>query len=139
MAGILHPRLSWLVNRVLCAAVVAAPLASGADDGALALIGARIVDGRGGAPSGDTVVVVQGDRIVAIGGPEVIPAGAAKIDLAGKTLLPGLIDTHTHPLIWSDDYQSEHLRRSSADRPSSLSTRTRRRPLRRDRRPPRDR
>jgi imidazolonepropionase-like amidohydrolase len=98
----------------LWAAVIAAPFGSSADDAALALVGARLVDGRGEAPSGDTVVVVRGDRIVAVGGPEAIPAGAVKIDLAGKTLLPGLIDTHAHPLIWADDYQTEHLRRSSA-------------------------
>jgi imidazolonepropionase-like amidohydrolase len=114
VAGFLHSRLRSFVNGFLCAAVIAAPLGSSADDAALALIGARLVDGRGEAPSGDTVVVVRGDRIVAVGGPEAIPAGAAKIDLGGKTLLPGLIDTHVHPLIWSDDYQSEHLRRSSA-------------------------
>jgi imidazolonepropionase-like amidohydrolase len=98
----------------LWAAVIAAPFGSSADDAALALVGARLVDGRGEAPSGDTVVVVRGDRIIAVGGPEAIPAGAVKIDLAGKTLLPGLIDTHAHPLIWADDYQTEHLRRSSA-------------------------
>jgi imidazolonepropionase-like amidohydrolase len=103
-----------LVRGVLCAALVIAPLASGADEGALALVGAQVIDGRDRAPSGDTVVVVQGDRILAVGGPEAIPDGAAKIDLDGKTLLPGLIDTHAHPLIWGDDYQTEHLRRSSA-------------------------
>jgi imidazolonepropionase-like amidohydrolase len=98
----------------LCAAVITAPFGSSADDAALALVGTRLVDGRGETPSADTVVVVRGDRIVTVGGPEAIPAGAVKIDLAGKTLLPGLIDTHAHPLIWADDYQTEHLRRSSA-------------------------
>jgi imidazolonepropionase-like amidohydrolase len=98
----------------LFTAAIAAPLGSSADDTAFALIGARLIDGRGEAPSGDTLVVVRDDRIVAVGGPEAIPAGAEKIDLGGKTLLPGLVDAHAHPLIWSDDYQSEHVRRSSA-------------------------
>lgn len=44
------------------------------------------------------VVIVQGDRIVAVGPASsvAIPRGARVIDLAGHTLLPGLIDTHTH-------------------------------------------
>jgi imidazolonepropionase-like amidohydrolase len=81
-----------LVRGVLCAALVIAPLASGAGEGALALVGAQVIDGRDRAPSGDTVVVVQGDRILAVGGPEAIPDGAAKIDLDGKTLLPASPD-----------------------------------------------
>jgi imidazolonepropionase-like amidohydrolase len=114
MAGILRSQLRSFVSGVLLALLFIAPLGSSADDTAFALIGARLIDGRGEAPSGDTLVVVRDDRIVAVGGPEAIPAGAEKIDLAGKTLLPGLIDAHAHPLIWADDYQSEHLRRSSA-------------------------
>ncbi len=62
----------------------------------LALTGARIIDGNGGPPLEDAVVVVQGQNITAIGPSSVIPANARIIDLAGKTLLPGLIDAHIH-------------------------------------------
>jgi hypothetical protein len=42
--------------------------------------------------------------------------GAKYINLRGHTLLPGLIDCHSHPTIWSDDYQYNHVRHSSAVR-----------------------
>jgi imidazolonepropionase-like amidohydrolase/Tol biopolymer transport system component len=68
--------------------------------GIVALTGARIV--TMGADDGgiidDGVVVVRGDRIVAVGrrGEVAIPAGATSVDMAGKTIIPGLIDAHAH-------------------------------------------
>ncbi len=46
-----------------------------------------------------TAVAVKGDRIVAVGGEELLGAYSAPkvIDLAGRTLMPGFIDTHVHP------------------------------------------
>ncbi|MBX9662919.1 MAG: amidohydrolase family protein [Novosphingobium sp.] len=46
-----------------------------------------------------TAVAVKGERIVAVGGEELLDAYSAPkvIDLAGKTLMPGFIDTHLHP------------------------------------------
>ena len=46
-----------------------------------------------------TAVAVKGDRIVAVGGEELLAAYSAPkvIDLAGRTLMPGFIDTHVHP------------------------------------------
>ena len=59
---------------------------------------ARLIDGTGAAAISNGVVVVTGDRIVAAGaqGSVTIPAGARVIDLGDATLLPGLIDAHTH-------------------------------------------
>jgi imidazolonepropionase-like amidohydrolase len=59
---------------------------------------ARLIDGTGAAAITNGVVVVTGDRIVAAGalGTVTIPAGARVIDLGNATLLPGLIDAHTH-------------------------------------------
>lgn len=104
---------SWVAAGLGVALYLAAP-SVGAESPAIALVGARLIDGREVAPSDDTVVVIRDDRIVAVGGPEVIPADARQLDLGAYTLLPGLIDAHVHPLIWSDDYQTEHLRASSA-------------------------
>src|SRR5919197_5480173 len=57
---------------------------------------ARLIDGRGGAPASPAVIVVRGDRIDAVGTAATIPAGARVIDLGTATVLPGLIDLHTH-------------------------------------------
>ncbi len=57
---------------------------------------ARLIDGRGGAPVAPAMVRVEGDRIAAVGAALAIPSGARVIDLGSATLLPGLIDLHTH-------------------------------------------
>jgi len=64
----------------------------------LAIVGATLIDGRGGAPITDSVVVIRGERIVAVGkrGSVNIPQGAEIVDAKGLTLLPGLIDAHFH-------------------------------------------
>jgi imidazolonepropionase-like amidohydrolase len=56
----------------------------------------RLVDGDGGAPVLNAVVLLEDDRIKTIGTSVAIPAGAEVIDLSGMTVLPGLIDCHTH-------------------------------------------
>lgn len=57
---------------------------------------ARLIDGRGGAPLSPAAVRIEGERVVAVGTTLPVPAGARVIDLGSATLLPGLIDLHTH-------------------------------------------
>jgi imidazolonepropionase-like amidohydrolase len=68
--------------------------------GTFALTGAKIVTmaSKDGGIIDDGVIVIRGDRIVAIGprGSTAIPAGAKTIDVAGKTIIPGLVDAHAH-------------------------------------------
>jgi len=60
---------------------------------ALALDNARVIDCLGEPFTGH--VVVEGDRIAAVGRGQA-PAGPRRIDLGGRSVLPGLIDTHVH-------------------------------------------
>jgi len=62
----------------------------------IVLENARVVDGSGSPAKTGVDVLVEGDRITAIGPALAVPEGARVIDLAGRTLLPGFIDTHVH-------------------------------------------
>jgi imidazolonepropionase-like amidohydrolase len=64
----------------------------------VALVGATVVDGTGEAPAANAVVVVRDGRIACVG-PETacaVPADAERIDVAGKWIIPGLVDAHVH-------------------------------------------
>ncbi|MBA3441098.1 MAG: amidohydrolase family protein [Pyrinomonadaceae bacterium] len=64
----------------------------------VAIVGATLIDGRGGAALPDSVVIVSGERIVAVGRRSSVrlPTDAEVVDAKGLTLLPGLIDAHFH-------------------------------------------
>lgn len=64
----------------------------------IAIVGATLIDGTGGAPVTDATVLIRGDRIVAVGKRDAVkvPAGAEIVDAKGLTLVPGLIDSHFH-------------------------------------------
>ena len=62
----------------------------------LVLQNATIFDGTGRDPYGPGNVVISGQRIQAVGTQVTTPRDAQVIDVAGKTVLPGLIDAHTH-------------------------------------------
>ncbi|MEO8197757.1 MAG: amidohydrolase family protein [Thermoanaerobaculia bacterium] len=78
--------------------------------GRLALVGARIVTMRHDSIDeviDDGVVIVDGNRIVAVGprtgaGAPVVAAGTRVVDVAGKTIIPGLVDVHWHGAQGSD-------------------------------------
>jgi imidazolonepropionase-like amidohydrolase len=57
---------------------------------------ARLFDGRGGPLLSPAMVRIEGNRIAAVGSRLDVPAGAQVLDLGSATLLPGLIDLHTH-------------------------------------------
>src|SRR5262245_44780764 len=67
-------------------------------DNAIAIVGARLIDGRGEKPVENAVVVVRGSKIIAAGpqGQVSIPGEAKSLDAAGLSVLPGLIDSHFH-------------------------------------------
>jgi imidazolonepropionase-like amidohydrolase len=60
--------------------------------------GARLIVGDGRAPIENASIVVNGTRIVQTGraGDVRVPAGATRVSLSGKTVMPTIIDTHTH-------------------------------------------
>jgi len=66
--------------------------------GTKALVGGRLIDGYGGPPLDDSVVLIEGERITAVGrmGELEIPRSAEVISTDGMSVLPGLWDMHVH-------------------------------------------
>jgi imidazolonepropionase-like amidohydrolase len=65
---------------------------------ALALTGARLIDGAGGSPIEPATLLIRDGRVQAAGPADSVqvPAGAVRVDLAGKTIIPGFINAHAH-------------------------------------------
>jgi len=69
----------------------------GAQAGAVVLYqGARIIVGDGSPALENASLLVQGGRVLAVGTQVQVPAGATRVDLTGKTIMPGLVNTHLH-------------------------------------------
>jgi imidazolonepropionase-like amidohydrolase len=91
-----------LVALLVTLLLAAAPGASPAPNPVVkALVGGRLIDGYGGRPLDDSVVLIEGDRIKAVGrvGEVPIPPGAEVLSTEGMSVLPGLWDMHVHLMI----------------------------------------
>ncbi|MES2495252.1 MAG: amidohydrolase family protein [Pseudomonadota bacterium] len=103
-------RCGWIAGTAIALAWTAqAP----AQERAVAIKAGRLIDTARGIVLTDQIIIVTGGRITSVGpvASTTIPAGTPFIDLSSKTVLPGLIDTHTH--ITGDPttspYESYHL------------------------------
>ncbi len=97
-----------LLNMRTTPFILLALAALGAPDGArpqaaklTALVGGTLIDGFGGAPLRNSVVVLEGERIRQVGqlGTLAVPSGAEVISTEGMSVLPGLWDMHVHLMI----------------------------------------
>lgn len=98
-------RLSWVRAFGVCVLLASnSCCAQGTDENKhiVAIRAARLIDGKGEITLKDAVVLVDGEKITAVGSALPIPTSAKVIDLADATLLPGLIDAHTHLLLEMD-------------------------------------
>jgi len=68
-----------------------------------ALVGATLIDGSGGAPLPDAVVVVRRGRIESVGARADfhLPSRTVEMDATGRWIIPGLIDAHAHVARWA--------------------------------------
>src|SRR4051794_32271384 len=103
-----------------CLAAASAPVAaqSRPDSTTMLVVPARVFDAPRGVTHTGWAVLVRGDSIAAVGprATMVVPAGVREIDLPGSTLLPGLIEGHSHLFLhpyaeasWSDQVLKEPL------------------------------
>ncbi|MEO8043604.1 MAG: amidohydrolase family protein [Spartobacteria bacterium] len=86
---------------LLCLAVFPSALAISASAAPTALVGGRLIDGFGGPPLANSIILVENERITAIGqvGKMEVPKEAEVISTEGMDVLPGLWDCHVHTMI----------------------------------------
>ena len=102
---------TWRWIGLVLAACLIVPSAAKPQAAVVAIVGGTVIDGNGGPPLADAVVVINGSRISTVG-PRAsvqIPAGATIIDAKGRYVLPGFIDTNVHLSLYGgvkDRYES---------------------------------
>src|ERR1019366_6774960 len=103
-------------------ALLAASFSLSAADKSYVLKAAHMFDGIGDHVVSPGLIVVTNGKITAVGAKAAFPAGAEIIDLGDATLLPGLIDAHTHLTYpYERDFRVEEL---NASRRTSRSARS---------------
>lgn len=86
----------WLLVLFLCF-IPAVPTSAQAPSAQITILkAARLIDGTGAPTLQPAMIRVEGERIVEVGSNLRVSAGARVIELGDATLLPGLIDLHTH-------------------------------------------
>ncbi len=81
---------------VLAAFSFQSSLAQAPAGGTVALTGARVINGTGAQPMEQATIVISNGRIEAVGTKVKIPAGATRVDMSGKTIMPGIVNAHGH-------------------------------------------
>lgn len=66
----------------------------------IAIVGGQLIDGTGAGPVPDVTIIIKGNHITSVGArvSTPVPEGARLLDAKGRTVLPGLIDMHQHPV-----------------------------------------
>ena len=82
----------------MLAVLVSAMVSGQPGSNTIALVGGRVIDGTGAPPIANATVLISNGRIERIGPAASlkVPSGATRVDVAGKTVIPGLINAHGH-------------------------------------------
>jgi imidazolonepropionase-like amidohydrolase len=104
-AHMIKSRTAWLVT----IAIFLGSLNALAQAPTVVLEGGTLIDGTGGNPINNAVVVIEGNRIKSVGtrGQVTYPSNARIINTDGKTILPGLVDGHVHLDIYFPSYMPQ--------------------------------
>jgi len=92
-------RMHWLCAFVALAALYSIQLVETQANRIVLYEGARLISGDGSVPIDDSALLVENGTITRVGrkGDVTAPGGAVRVNLAGKTVMPALIDAHGHP------------------------------------------
>jgi len=114
------PRSAWILSTLLCAGLLLTVACAGSGNDAVteaadvtAFEGARLIVGDESAAIENATFLVRDGQIMQSGatGQVEVPAGATRVDLSGKTVMPAIIDTHTHLRTDERDTLVEDLQR----------------------------
>jgi imidazolonepropionase-like amidohydrolase len=100
------------MNRILFLFIAVASLSTMSRSQPVAIKCGTLIDGISGTPLQNALIILEGDRIRDVGTNLTIPDGARVIDLSRATVLPGLIDCHTHLLLHGGSYDDQILKES---------------------------
>ena len=89
---------------LLAAAMSPQLLAQAPGAGITAFTGARLIDGTGSAPIENATLLVENGRVAAVGAGTAVrvPEGAERVELEGKTIVPGFVNAHGHVQVGQD-------------------------------------
>jgi len=129
-----HPALVSLVVLTSAAALAAqTALPTPATEKTTVIHAGSVIDGVSSTPRRDQGIVIRGNRIESVGDWSAVkvPPGASVIDLSGQTILPGLIDCHTHVFLQGEvpaegGYDAELLKQGLALRAARATVAARR-------------
>ena len=95
----MRTRVSVLCSFLLLFIVAVQQSTSQSSGGTILFEGARLISGDSSAPIENSAFLIENNRISKVGrkGQVQAPAGATRIDLTGKTVMPGIVDAHSHP------------------------------------------
>src|SRR5713226_4300092 len=93
-----------ILSLTFCASTVRSQSSTPSAEQVTVIRAGSLIDGSNSSPRKNQLIFVRGNRIENVTeGSAQIPAGAVLIDLSAATVLPGLIDSHTHIFLWGED------------------------------------
>ena len=97
--------LTFILSLTLTACAVAQQSPGSTSAQVTVIRAGMLIDGKSDKPRHDQVIVIRGNRIESVGDAAnaKLPANATVIDLSKETVLPGLIDSHTHIFLQGED------------------------------------
>jgi len=111
-------RARLVISVLLCASLSLVAACSRQDNsqtadaaGLTVFEGARVIVGDGSAPIENATITVREGRIEQVGPAGEVPSGATRVDVRGKTIMPGLVDAHIHPRSQERETLVEDLQR----------------------------
>jgi imidazolonepropionase-like amidohydrolase len=126
-------RLASLVSLLLLSVCLLGAAPPKAPEAVTVIRAGVLIDGVSAAPRQNQVILVRGNRIESVGdgAKATVPAGASVIDLSKATVLPGLIDSHTHIFLQGEDpaeggYDAQLLKQPLAFRAARAAVSARR-------------